>query len=201
MKGKTPFFEPLDIKGHEQGQFVLRLRGQNTFVDSRDGKVYRTVELFGQTWMAQNLDFDVGDGCYYYSDDSRIGKIFGRLYTWEAALRACPPGWRLPTIEEIEALIKNLGSQENAYNFLIEGGESGFSAQLGGYRGSNGNYYNLGKNSVYWSSTEGDDGSAWFFFFNSNNGKLYRNDNYKTNARSVRCIKDSPIAGAASNRY
>ncbi|MCB0582477.1 MAG: translation initiation factor IF-2 N-terminal domain-containing protein [Phaeodactylibacter sp.] len=66
----------------------------NNFTDSRDGKLYRTIELNGQRWLAQNLNFDVGEGCCFYENDPKNGEKYGRLYTWEAAKKACPPGLR-----------------------------------------------------------------------------------------------------------
>lgn len=56
-------------------------------VDSRDNKVYRTIEIGGQTWMAQNLDFDK-DGIYSYCPNNSLDdcKKYGRLYRWAQAM-------------------------------------------------------------------------------------------------------------------
>jgi uncharacterized protein (TIGR02145 family) len=65
------------------------------------------------------------------------------------------------------------------------------SAQLGGNRNSNGDFNNLGNWGNYWSATEHDADHAWNYNFNSNNGKLNRNNNLKSNGHSCRCLQDS----------
>lgn len=66
-----------------------------TFTDPRDGQTYATVEIGNQTWFAQNLNYETSNS-WTYIDDPANGDIYGRLYTWEAALNACPSGWHLP---------------------------------------------------------------------------------------------------------
>ena len=186
----------------------------NTFTDPRDGQVYHTIELNGQRWMAQNLNYDVGEGCWVYEKSSGFLGLgakkkeegYGRLYTWEAAKKACPPGWRLPTDEEWRALAmahgglwdgNHQGDPKKAYSALIEGGNSGFAALLGGwwYPHDGVNYSGLGANGYYWSRTEKDVQDAWRYYFSSLDGELYRGYGDKSFGYSCRCLQGAPSNG------
>ena len=160
------------------------------FTDDRDGQVYKTVKLKdGNTWMAQNLNFDVGEGCSFYDNDPELGGIYGRLYTWDAAMKACPEGWRLPSNKEVDSLFTAYGNK--SYKALIiKDGDSGFAALLGGSRISDGEFYNLGLIGYYWSATEKGAEYAWHYYFGSGNGGVGRFSYNKEYGVSCRCLKD-----------
>lgn len=146
----------------------------------------------GKTWLIKNLNVEVEDS-YCYKNKSKNCQKYGRLYSWEAAKEACKQlglGWRLPTDEEWRNMINQYGGEgKAAYQALIEGGSTGFSAQLGGNRYSSGIYnYSIGISGGYWSSTESSSSHAWSYYFS--NGKLGRNDYNKKGGRSVRCLQD-----------
>lgn len=81
-----------------------------SFTDDRDGQSYSMVKIGEQVWMAENLNFAsvdaAGNSTSFCPDgDDRNCKKYGRLYTWDAAQKACPAGWHLPTAEEFDAML------------------------------------------------------------------------------------------------
>ncbi len=73
------------------------------FVDTRNGMVYKTIEVGEKVWMAQNLNF-MTTNSFCYNNNAFLCAKYGRLYTWDAAQTACPAGWHLSTWAEWDAL-------------------------------------------------------------------------------------------------
>ena len=101
--------------------------------------------------------------------NGHYSETYGLLYTYEAALRAVPEGWRLPSDEDWRKLESALGmtSEEIAKTdewrgvrqaaLLKEDSEEniGFNVRYGGARAltniARDNYINLGQNAYFWT--------------------------------------------------
>jgi uncharacterized protein (TIGR02145 family) len=173
------------------------------FTDTRDGQKYRTVKIGEQVWMAENLNFKI-DGSWCYDDDEANGKIYGRLYTWEAAKSACPAGWYLPTHEEWQILVdyaggysvagRKLKSASDWNDYKGQSGNStdeyGFSALPGGTRYSDGSFGNAGYGGVWWTATELDASLAYYRDMGYLDERVYRGGYLKSYGYAVRCVRD-----------
>jgi len=82
------------------------------------GGSYETVPIGGNKWMKKNLNVKTDDSwCYNNSADSC--KKYGRLYTWNAAKKACQSvGMRLPTNDEWDDLVTAAGGVRDASSKL-----------------------------------------------------------------------------------
>ncbi|MCB9297314.1 MAG: hypothetical protein H6559_29935 [Lewinellaceae bacterium] len=87
------------------------------------------------------------------------------------------------------------GGMEGAYKALIEGGNSGFAALLGGWRLTGGSFYYLGDYGYYWSATESGGSHAWSYHFFRSLGHLLRLGDDKAVGFSCRCVQGAPSNG------
>jgi len=164
----------------------IKMSSKNTFTDPRDGKVYKTCKIGTQTWMAENLAFKANSGCWAYDNDEGNVAKYGYLYDWATAMQVAPAGWHLPTDEEWQTLIDELGGSEVAEELQYRK----FRALLGGYSYS-GSFYYLSSYGYWWSSTEADATDAWLRLLGSSAATVNRHYRYgKAYGFSVRCLKD-----------
>jgi uncharacterized protein (TIGR02145 family) len=105
------------------GLMGLQAQTIGTFTDSRDGKVYKTVKIGDQVWMAENLAYKPTSGnSLKYESEADYTAVYGYLYDWKTAMKVCPKGWRLPTDDEWAELSEYLGGEKIAGGKLKETG-------------------------------------------------------------------------------
>jgi len=142
----------------------------------------------------------------------------GLLYQWSAAMDnslkersrgACPTGFHVPSDCEWMYLEHGQGlslanqiltgwrgsganSDGTAGTKLRAGGTnaSGFSALLGGHRGTNGTFNSRGAFGYWWSSSEASASNAFYRDLLSSQTGVTRFSNNKALGFSVRCLKD-----------
>ena len=172
-----------------------------TLTDERDGQTYKTVTIGKQTWMAENLNYKTRYSFCYNNKAENCDK-YGRLYTWDFAMQACPEGWGLPSLEEFQVLVATIGGLSTAGKVLKstegwkDGGNGtddyGFSALPAGYMNEDSTFYSEGEIGQFWSAS----GTTWMYqldlSYDSDEASLF--GLYSESGFSVRCLKS---AGAA----
>ncbi|MEL6535635.1 MAG: FISUMP domain-containing protein, partial [Bacteroidota bacterium] len=179
------------------------------YTDPRDGQVYETVRYTttfpDQTsqsfrWMTRNLNYTMEESDWYNGDEAH-GSTYGQLYTWEAAMQACPTGWHLPTDEDWYQLSFHFGGNCSAgldlkadsplwENPQLRGtGVSYFQALPAGQGSNQGRYFGLGHTAIFWSATDRDETTTWDWKF-IRESEVQRWYGGKLAKHSVRCVAD-----------
>jgi uncharacterized protein (TIGR02145 family) len=170
------------------------------FIKDDQGNRYAVKKLKNEKlWMTMNLNIKI-PASYCYDDNEDNCKRYGRLYTWNDAQKLCrtiEAGWRLPSRDEWLQLTQAYGGgnidstevRKNAYQELMPSGSAQFNAMLAGGRDDSKKYGRCEAHGFYWSATAYDSSTAWFANFAKGSQALYLNNNLKSHAHSVRCVK------------
>jgi len=183
----------------------------STLTDVRDGKVYSTIQIGFQCWLASNLNFgtvivstqDQRDNCvaekYCYNDNPTNCTNYGGLYQWDELMKFdempadqgfCPPGWHIPTENDWNTLFAIYINNAFAGSPLKYSGYSGFNALLSGARYINKAWDFQGFATSFWSSTPRSSTQAWAHGMNEDDPSVSVYPASRVNAFSVRCLKD-----------
>ena len=180
------------------------------------GQTYKTIEIWGKTYMAENMNYETGNSwCYNNSADSC--KKYGRLYDKETAAKVCPEGWRLMKNgilddeddypEAFAEVVKSMGSSRALLGYTAEETKStegwakqpgnnlsGFNLKpSGGYDIGSESFFDIGYTAYLWldmskeSQETGDTVAVGLRYSESSFSVV---DNGKNYAYAVRCMKE-----------
>jgi len=185
-----------------------------------DGNVYHQITIGSQFWLRENLrslhysdGTEIPDVADYNNSDS-LASIYGRLYTWDAAMRqsaipgsqgVCPSGWHVPTDEEWTELENFLGGAAVAGGKMKEPGYAHWNPPNTGADNSSGfmalpageydahqfmQFQLLNTHAVFWTSTmiSGSLARERYLSYDNASSSIY--DWYKSMKYSIRCIRD-----------
>lgn len=153
------------------------------------GKEYKTIKINNQLWMAENLALLVKDS-WFYKDNALYGPRFGRLYSWNAAMEACPEGWKLPSVEDWENMLSHYGGEIDAYKHLLEDGKGGLNLTFGGYRTIREEFFSIERAADYWTSTSAGLANSWMFYLIMKKEKVFKTIDDMRCGFSVRYIRE-----------
>lgn len=184
--------------------------GQN-FADIRDNRIYPTIKIGTQCWLAGNLNFGTvingagaqRDNCivekYCYNDLPANCSQFGALYQWDELMRyettpgiqgLCPPAWHVPAENEWNQLFTFYNGNCFAGSPLKGTGYSGFNALMEGVGFFNETSRFGGFAAIFWSSSSWGSLKARAHGMNTDDYSVSSYPSYRSNAFPVRCIHD-----------
>lgn len=225
---------------------LMSVQAQEIFVDERDKNEYKTITIGEQQWLAENLRFlpnvmppnknSIKKEMYYVlnheSSDvdvvkqSKAYKETGVLYNHQAALKACPAEWHLPSNKDwgelAEFIINENGGAEKGYKMAMGSvsgsyhllaiklksveywsdkngtNDYGFNGIPTGYYYSNAPSFNTSKGSYWWAQDSELDVAYYRSLFNSHD-KFTASRMRKSYGLSVRCIKNDEDYSSSIN--
>lgn len=189
----------------------------NTLKDVRDDQEYETVQIGGQCWLAENLNFEMADEgypiSYSYNNDPVNGKMYGSLYliNYDVITIACPVGWHMPSDDEWKTLEVYLGMDEDEADdegYRVSGdvgrklkstsgwifsgngdNSSGFNALPAGTGHVKDGFSGMGGQSYFWSWTK----TGSYFWTRGLSSEYQGVERFDVSSRvlfSIRCVKN-----------
>jgi len=206
---------------------------------SCDGQTYKTVVIGKQVWMAENFNYNVSNNKCGNPDIlvNTTCDNYGRVYDWATAMALpsscnytscgsqintkhqgiCPDGWRIPSYEDWEDLIKYVDPVCDASKNPI-GNTCVAGTKLKATSGWTGIFSIAGTDDYGFSALPANvtgfgagDGATWW---NTSGADFVLYDNYKSpsinkgtskgdgeSLSSIRCVKDAPSSSSIVVNY
>ena len=196
----------------------------NTMMDV-EGRYYKTVKIGNKVWMAEDLRTTrlstgavipqikandewqgMASPAYsWYDNEPDPGNGHGILYNGYAVESGflCPNGWRIPTLDDWDDLIKNSGTMMIAGGRLKAAGSAfwaspnagaadtyGFRALGTGYRNSTGQFMFRGSSGLWWSSSQATFSNYSTVAMYYNYASVAKGSYPKNQGACVRCVRD-----------
>ena len=178
----------------------------SNLTDIRDNKVYPTVQIGSQCWMASNLDFGFAISDILPQTDNCIAEKYRQnssFYQWDELVRyspspgvqgLCPPGWHIPSAVEWNALPAIYSGPGMAGGYLKDSLlVNGFHSNQQGFLYLNNTWaFTPGTDAgaMYWTSTTSCADRAVARGLNNYNPSVSMYPSLRGNAFSVRCLRD-----------
>lgn len=172
---------------------------EEAITDSRDGRVYKTVKIGSQVWMAENLNY-AAEGSTCPKNKSSNCKNYGRLYNVNSLDGLCPRHFRVPGKEDWLRLFSVLGIKEVCGNFGYEEEEvdacdylnwkkavkklndAGFNIKYAGEG------YDIGESAHFVAKGLGSDDEV-IFWADDEYASDYGGNGGQTGTYSIRCVE------------
>ena len=151
---------------------IIKIGNQTWATRNLNLETYRNGEVIPQVQDANAwANLRTGAWCYYENNTAN-GSSYGKLYNWYAVTDPrglAPKGYHIPSDAEWTILSDNLGDEAGTKMKSSSGWKnngngnntSGFAGLPGGYRYYNRNFFYIGANGYWWSSSENDASLAW----------------------------------------
>lgn len=187
-----------------------------SFTDTRDGRVYKTIDIWGQTWMAENLDYrdsvakpELEGNRWCYGNEAEQCDAYGSFYSCELSSQVCPAGWHLPSISdwfELYNFIVLMGGDPQSglrakdgwldYSDNVNNGTDvlGFTAIPGGIMYGENSYGSATQEAWFWYAQDCSLNEYEAFYLSSEEVNFVTSSvsgGKITDAYNVRCIKDA----------
>ena len=181
----------------------------NILTDIRDNKTYPTIPIGGKCWMAADLDYGVEIPATLHQRDNCINEKYvnrssiinppSSVYQWDELMcyedlpgqqGLCPPNWHIPTETEWNILFSNWTNSAFAGAPLKYSGYSGFNALMSVVSHQNAQWDFQDIATFFWSSTSHGINKSWAHGMNDYDFGVSLYPSLRSNAFSVRCLKD-----------
>ena len=167
--------------GYVTGGSITKGNSLSLSTSTSAGSGTITVRTSSSSWSTTNSDDNLqyinGTGGTYDSHS---------YYSYGAAQKVCPKGWRLPTDSEYANIATFMGGDTSSGSTKIR--STPYNFVYGGYFTSSG-WNSVGSDGTYWSSTQYSDNSTKGDILGFRSSVLLTSHYDKNYGSSVRCIK------------
>lgn len=185
-----------------------------TMVDTRDGQKYSYTTIRDRYWLTENMRYNI-EGSKLNPENPDT--LFGRLYNWEQAVKACPDGWVLTSNPDwivLESRVTSDALQDDLFkkgrfrgdnvqalkskNYWLTPGIDSLGVKFlpAGRGGGPKNFFGLGKLAFFWTATPHVESGgmlkelANFRYLHNDSVGVYSDTHWKeTQFYSCRCVQ------------